>query len=431
MATIKIDTSKQIKKMKPLHAGGQPPVLSNAKDTFFHYLTEAGIPYSRLHDVGGAFGGGKYVDIPNIFRDFDADVSDPASYDFTFTDLLLEQLHRAGVEPYFRLGVTIENAYKVKNYQISPPKDYDKWARVCEHIIRHYTEGWADGYRYKITYWEIWGEPEQKALWQGTAEEYYRLYDVTAKHLKGCFGDKIKVGGYGATGFYYAIDRPSCFDLEKDPKNEKNKYFVDFFHGFLDHIKQTGAPIDFFSWHSYATADSNLRMDKWVGEQLALHGYGHIESHLNEYDPYFNELGTAHHAAEIATTLIGLQHGRADVACIYDMRIANAPFCPLFNCITSKPIHAYYVMVAFNTLYKLGMQAKALCDTENLYVLLATNGKKNALFLANATGKSQELCIEGADLTDARWTIIDNERLLSWSPAVKALAPNDVVLVEW
>ena len=44
MATIKIDTSKQIKKMKPLHAGGQPPVLSNAKDTFFHYLTEAGIP---------------------------------------------------------------------------------------------------------------------------------------------------------------------------------------------------------------------------------------------------------------------------------------------------------------------------------------------------------------------------------------------------
>ncbi len=88
MATIKIDTSKQIKKMKPLHAGGQPPVTSNAKDTFFHYLTEAGIPYSRLHDVNGAFGGFKYVDVPNIFRDFDADENDPESYDFTFTDLL-------------------------------------------------------------------------------------------------------------------------------------------------------------------------------------------------------------------------------------------------------------------------------------------------------------------------------------------------------
>ena len=68
MTTISVDTSKAIKKMKPMHGGGQPPVLANAKDTYFHYLTEAGIPYSRLHDVGGSFGDGKYVDIPNISR---------------------------------------------------------------------------------------------------------------------------------------------------------------------------------------------------------------------------------------------------------------------------------------------------------------------------------------------------------------------------
>ncbi|MBR6727168.1 MAG: hypothetical protein IKM08_03150, partial [Clostridia bacterium] len=77
MAIINLDTSKQLKAIKPLHAGGQPPVTSSAKDTYFHYLTEAGIPYSRLHDVSGSFGGGKYVDIPNVFRDFDADVNDP------------------------------------------------------------------------------------------------------------------------------------------------------------------------------------------------------------------------------------------------------------------------------------------------------------------------------------------------------------------
>ena len=73
------------------------------------YLKEANIPYSRLHDVGGPYGAFKFVDVPNIFRDFSADENDPASYDFAFTDLLVTALCERGVEPYFRLGVTIEN----------------------------------------------------------------------------------------------------------------------------------------------------------------------------------------------------------------------------------------------------------------------------------------------------------------------------------
>ena len=95
MANIQLDLNSVAGKMKPMHAGGQPPVTSDCRDTYFHYLTEAGIPYSRLHDVGGAFGCGKYVDIHNIFRNFDADENDPESYDFAFTDLLLAQLYKA------------------------------------------------------------------------------------------------------------------------------------------------------------------------------------------------------------------------------------------------------------------------------------------------------------------------------------------------
>ena len=39
--------------IKPMHAVGQPPMTGYANDTMFHYLTEASIPYSRLHDMGG------------------------------------------------------------------------------------------------------------------------------------------------------------------------------------------------------------------------------------------------------------------------------------------------------------------------------------------------------------------------------------------
>ena len=437
MATIRIDASKQIKKMKPMHGGGQPPIGGKDMTEFFHYMTEAGIPYSRLHDVGGAFGGNRFVDIPNVFRNFDADENDPANYDFTFTDHLLKAIVAAGVEPYYRLGITIENQAYIKPYHTYPPRDYEKWARICEHIIRHYTEGWADGYEYPITYWEIWNEPEvqKEMMWCGTFEEYYRLYDVTAKHLKACFGDKIKVGGYASCGFY-AIAPKTAFSAENNmigtvPPSEHEEKLMRFFYGFFDYIKAHGSPIDFFSWHSYANVARVAKMDAWLHGELAKLGYAGLETHLNEWDPVAKEFGTAHHAAEVAAMIIALQQGHTDIACIYDMRTNTAPYCPLFDIKTHKPIHAYYALVAFNLLYKLGWQVECIADTEGVYALCASNGKQSAMMLTNLTGTEQALSIEGVDLTDARWHVLDQERLLSWSPTVKTLSPNDTVLVEW
>lgn len=54
MIRINVDTQNIIKKMKPLHGGRQPP--SPTSSDMYHYITEAGIPFCRLHDVGGAFG---------------------------------------------------------------------------------------------------------------------------------------------------------------------------------------------------------------------------------------------------------------------------------------------------------------------------------------------------------------------------------------
>lgn len=428
MVTVKVDLDKRIKKMKPLHAGGQPPVVSNASDVHFHYLTEAGIPYSRLHDVGGAYGCNRFVDIPNIFRDFSADENDPASYDFTFTDRLLSQLVKAGVEPYYRLGVTIENAAYVKSYRIDPPEDYEKWARICEHVIRHYTEGWANGFAYKITYWEIWNEPENRQMWSDTWEAYYCFYHTVASYLKEKF-PHLKFGGYAGCGFYAAVGGGNPWNPGSSV--EKDRPLIDFFHGFMAYIKKNASPIDFFSWHSYAPADKTIAMDAWLHEQLTAYGYGDLETHLNEWDPFFDELGTAHHSAEITATMIGLQQGHTDAAFIYDMRTANAPFCPLFNPITHKPIHGYYSLVAFNALYALGTQVEAVSDHDRLYALAASNGKRHALLLANLTDTKQSLSLEGVKWDEAKLHVIDQERLLSWSPAVSEIDKNQVLLIEW
>jgi hypothetical protein len=40
-----------------------------------------------------------------------------------------------------------------------PPRDHDHWADICINIIRHYNEGWANGFHLNLDYWHIWEEP--------------------------------------------------------------------------------------------------------------------------------------------------------------------------------------------------------------------------------------------------------------------------------
>ena len=181
MTEIYINFDQNVGRVKLMHGVGQPPFVGTNFD-MVRYLKDAGIPFSRLHDVGGRYGSMVYVDVENIFRNFDADENDPASFDFAFTDKLITALIQNGVEPFYRLGATIENDHRIKAYHIFPPRDNLKWARICAGIIRHYTEGWADGFHYQIRYWEIWNEPdneekiEDNPQWKGTKEQFYELY---------------------------------------------------------------------------------------------------------------------------------------------------------------------------------------------------------------------------------------------------------------
>lgn len=436
MAVIKIDNSKILGKIKPMHAVGQPPIGGVGKNFFthFHYLAEAGIPYSRLHDVGGPFGGNRFVDIPNIFRDFDADENDPASYDFTFTDGLITALVEAGCKPYYRLGITIENQAAIKAYHTKPPKDFHKWARICEHIIAHYNEGWADGFRYDIEYWEIWNEPDGDTeirgypqMWHASAEEYFELYDITSRHLRKRFPN-IKIGGYAACGIQAVF-----FTDEEKEKYPLQVSWLNFFYKFVEYIKEKKPPFDFFSWHGYQTAPKMLERAKWISERLSEAGYGDVEIHLNEWNPKPDSRCTGEHGAHVAAMMLGMQNTDVDMCMFYDARLQGSVYAGLFHPMTLTPTQAYYSLVAFNELYRLGNQAslEVEADTKDLYAVAATNGKKNAVLIANISGAPQELNIDGVGLLEAKYHVIDNERLLSWSPAIKVLPNNTVVLIEY
>ena len=353
---ILVDTSVALGPVKPVNGVGQPPITNLRDFPLFHYLEEASIPFSRLHDTGGMFGRNIFVDIPNLFRDFDADETDPANYDFVFTDILINALVENGVEPFFRLGVTIENYAEIKRYRIDPPKDFAKWARICEHVIRHYTEGWADGFHHTITHWEIWNEPEnwddpeKNQMWHGSFEEYCRFYEVASKHLKAQF-PHLMIGGYGSCGVMWI----------NAWKVERSRHHLDCFHAFLKFVREHDCPLDFFSWHSYSGIDNLLEQARYVRDALDEAGFSDVPTCLNEWlpSPSHEKLGSALQASEVAAGLLLFQNGPVDSAAIYDARCGIGNYSPLFNPLTYKPHKTYYAFMAFNELRKRGTAVKA------------------------------------------------------------------------
>lgn len=415
---LTVDFTKDIGRIKPMNSVGQPPFY-NLETHYFDFLTKADIPYSRLHDVEGMFSQDLYVDIPNIFRNFDADANDPASYDFTFTDILIKGLVAHHCEPVYRLGVSIENYVFVKSYRIDPPKDYRKWAEICEHIIRHYNEGWADGFYFNIKYWEIWNEPDnhyilkENGMWQGTPEDYYALYRTTSRHLRKCFGTSIKIGGYASCGFIYEAIKPQDGEPLSD-RCKRAKYYVDFFDGFIKMVTAEQLPFDFFSHHSYASVEETQIMQAYAEKRLEEAGLGDTEIILDEWNtaPTREARGTSKASAEAAALMCAMQDTKMEMMCYYDARIGISIYGGLFNPLTFTPYCTYYSFKAFGKLYKMGRQAKCRIDGgEGIYATAAANpdSSERGVLIANI-GEKQKI---STNLTGMTVYAIDENHLFT------------------
>jgi len=398
-ASVELDFAAERGAIRPLHGVNNAPVRPSGGGQA--EFKNAGIPYMRTHDTAGAWGGGHYVDIPNVFPDFDADENDPASYDFAFTDGYLRQVVNAGCRIFYRLGVTIENNWKVKAYNIHPPKDFAKWARICEHVVRHYNEGWANGFKWNIEYWEIWNEPENPPMWTGTKEQFFELYRVAARHLKAKFPN-IKVGGYAGCGFY-AVDDHS----EAMKKNAFYQGFVTWFEDFCKYVRapETEAPLDFFSWHLYVG-------QKWPVDRIAVHadyvrrtldaaGLRGTESIFNEWNVFrgpaadqFDTIKTHVGAANVAAAFCVMQNAPIDKAMYYDA-LPTRSYCGLFFFPSKRTTPCYEAFRAWNELAKLGKAAGAKASDEGLYAAAAKGDAGKAFLIANTSGRDASVAVSG------------------------------------
>ena len=384
-ASVAIDFAADGGAVKPLHGVNNAPVRINGRQNEFK---AAGIPYMRTHDTYGAWGGAHYVDIPNVFPDFDADETDPANYDFAFTDAYLKPVVESGCRIFYRLGVTIENHWKVKAYNIRPPKDFAKWARICEHVVRHCNEGWADGFRWGIEYWEIWNEPENPPMWQGTKEQFFELYRVAACHLKRTF-PSIKVGGYAGCGFY-AVD-----DAKLRERSPFYRSFVTWFEDFCRYVQtpETKAPLDFFSWHLYVgqewPVDRIAAHAAYVRRTLDAAGLAGAESIFNEWNVFrgpkteqFDAIKTHVGAANVAAAFCVMQAAPIDKAMYYDA-CPTRSYCGLFLFPSFRTTPCYEAFRAWNALARLGTAVPARSTAPGVHAAAAKGHGGRAVLLAN------------------------------------------------
>ncbi|MBQ2812233.1 MAG: hypothetical protein IJE63_03190 [Clostridia bacterium] len=387
METLKFDLNKEGKKFKILNAtNGGPWHKRHANDQYrsnFADYKAARIPYSRNHDsaVCGIYGGPYSHDITYIFPNFDADPYDPDSYDFPCTDESILVCLDAGTQTFFRLGQTIE--HQIKKHGTLPPKDFKKWAVICEHIIRHYNEGWADGYELNMPYWEIWNEPDldpddspNKRTWGGTRAQFFDLYEITAKHLKECF-PHLKIGG---------------------PAIACNEEWAE---AFLCEMQKRNVPIDFFSWHIYCTEPWHMTAKaERMKALLDRYGYGKAESILNEWnyvrgweDDYLYSLKAIHGVKGAAFTMACIcesQQAPIDMLMYYDTR--PSCFNGVFDYYTYEKLPGYYPLYWYGMLYDCVKEIQAENKINNIYSLCGVDksGKIAAIIAHYSENDSTE-----------------------------------------
>ena len=408
MNTVNINYSKEIGNIKVMHAVNNGPVVAGKDQTRGNEKSykAARIPYARVHDAAfySGYGGEHTVDVHAIFPNFDADVNDPASYDFACTDHYMKQIIEYGAEPFYRLGSKIEHG--VKKYGTIMPRDFQKWAEICEHIIRHYNEGWADGFYHNIKYWEIWNEPDldpddstNKRCWSGTEAEFAKMYIIAAKHLKSCFPN-LKIGGPASAGDESWMER------------------------FLQRLVAEGnVPLDFLSWHWYWTEPSDVSIKSTrIRKLMEKYGYGKSESIMNEWNYVrcwskefvysVKQIIGMKGAAFTAAVMSALQNNPdVDMLMYYDAR--PTAFNGLWDMYTYGELKGYYPFYIFANLYDLGTQVENTTDDENLYVVAAKNGEKVAAMVTyyaendNENSKIVEINVEGCDMSNAKFYLVD------------------------
>jgi xylan 1,4-beta-xylosidase len=135
-------------------------------------------------------------------------------YDWTIVDRIVDTYLERKMKPFVQLGFMPQAlSRKPEPYRhfwkpgepygniytgwAHPPVEFAKWGELAFQMTRHFVEKYG---RAEVERWwfEVWNEPDI-AYWQGTFEEYLKLYDFAADGVKRAL-PTARIGGPEVTG---------------------------------------------------------------------------------------------------------------------------------------------------------------------------------------------------------------------------------------
>ncbi|MGI6148696.1 MAG: GH39 family glycosyl hydrolase, partial [Limnochordia bacterium] len=145
----------------------------------------------------------------------------------------MEHVLEMGMEPVLLLGYSAP-WFSTNGRPTGPPRRLNDWVEYALRTIESF--GFDEQGRSRIKYVEVWNEPNIEQFWTGTQQEYFSLFNATAKAIHQRFPG-VMVGGPALS-----------------PQGNMEQWLVDF-------IAACGQEADFISYHSYGQAVSHVVSD--------------------------------------------------------------------------------------------------------------------------------------------------------------------------
>lgn len=349
--TVTVDFALATGQIKPLHGMCNGPLSPGAD--LRALFADMGVPTVRFADTGGCTSG-LFVDVSHIFPNPAADEYDPGSYRFAPTDQMVLAAAQSGAQVIYRLGESDDGWY------FSLPEDTEKWVRVCVNIIRHYNDGWAEGYHLNLGMLEIWSAPDTM---QGVGNAaVFALYEKAVHGIKS-YDPDLQVGGMGFT------------DWGAMPRE------------FIKFCKKKQLPLDFVSICAWGSLSGALKLAAYL-QKSDMASMPILVSAWNSVSPdaipvaaaekqaMVQGLGSLGGALYCASALLAMQNvPEITMATYYDAQPEVTPLCGICDRY-SNPTKAFYAFRAFDVLYR--QKTAVWCDAQGKDVYAAASSAQGA-----------------------------------------------------
>ena len=243
--------------------------------------SECGFRYIRMH--------GLLTDDMGVYKENNEGIPE---YNFMYIDALFDFLLSIDIKPFVELGFMpsalasgTETIFWWRG-NVTPPKDYDKWADLVRNMVQHFTERYGTD-EVKTWYFEVWNEPNlTPGFWTGTQEEYFKLYKYAAEAVKSV-NPSFRVGGPATAG--------AAWESEMIEFCEKNDIPIDFISthaygvnvGYLDEYGNTGTVL---APQEFAVSGDVLQSRKEISES----SMPDLELHYTEWSASYTPSDPIH-----------------------------------------------------------------------------------------------------------------------------------------